>query len=83
MHERTNMNANVYLEEQEYIALCALLKLAGLVESGGQAKNAIASGKVLRNGKVEIRKTAKIRGGDIIEFSNVILEVCDGYDPED
>ena len=78
------MNANVYLEEQEYIALCDLLKISRF--SGkvvDKPKNAIASGKVLRNGKVEIRKTAKIRGGDVIEFSNVILEVCDGYDPED
>ena len=32
------MEATVYLEDNEYIALCDLLKLAGLAESGGQAK---------------------------------------------
>ena len=57
------MHATVYLENEEYIALCDLLKLAGLAESGGQAKSVIAEGLVLRNGAVETRKTAKIRGG--------------------
>lgn len=76
------MNAIVYLEEQEYIALCDLLKLANLVQSGGHAKAVIAAGEVKRNGNVETRKTAKIRGGEIIEFSGAILEVCDGSDPE-
>lgn len=32
------MHAVVYLEDNEYIALCDLLKLAGLTDSGGQAK---------------------------------------------
>lgn len=73
------MKADVYLEDQEYIALCDLLKLAGLVESGGQAKNLIAAGEVVRNGQVEKRKTAKIRGGDVIDFAGVILEIYDGY----
>lgn len=77
------MEAKVYLQTQEYIALCDLLKLAGLVDSGGQAKAAIAAGEVLRNNSVETRKTAKIRGGDVIEFAGAILEVCDGYDPEE
>ncbi|MDK4697902.1 RNA-binding S4 domain-containing protein [Kingella negevensis] len=77
------MQATVYLEDQEYIALCDLLKLAGLVESGGQAKMFIAEGQVLRNGKVETRKTAKIRGGEVIEFSGCVLEVQNGSDPEE
>ena len=58
------MEATVYLEDNEYIALCDLLKLAGLAESGGQAKAFIAEGLVLRNGETETRKTAKIRGGE-------------------
>ena len=60
------MHATVYLEESDYIALCDLLKLAGLVESGGQAKALIAEGQVLRNGAVETRKTAKIKDGEVI-----------------
>ena len=76
------MHAHVYLEEQEYIVLCDLLKLAGLTESGGQAKAVIANGEVWRNGEIETRKTAKIRGGEQIEFAGALLEIHDGYDPE-
>ncbi|QEY25120.1 RNA-binding S4 domain-containing protein [Neisseria zalophi] len=76
------MHATIYLEDSEYIALCDLLKLAGLVDSGGQAKMVIAAGEVLRNGEVETRKTAKIRGGEVIEYNEAVLEVEDGYDSE-
>lgn len=76
------MEAIVYLEDNEYIALCDLLKLAGLAESGGQAKALIAEGLVSRNGETETRKTAKIRGGEVIEFDGARLEIADGYDPE-
>ncbi|KLT72848.1 RNA-binding protein [Neisseria arctica] len=76
------MHATVYLEDHEYIALCDLLKLAGLTESGGQAKAVIAEGQVLRNGEVETRKTAKIRGGEVIEFAGAVLEVENGYDTD-
>ncbi|WP_373699428.1 RNA-binding S4 domain-containing protein [Neisseria dentiae] len=77
------MHATVYLEDNEYIALCDLLKLAGLTDSGGQAKAAIAGGLVLRNGETETRKTAKIRGGEVIEFNGAVLEIENGYDPEE
>ncbi|MBF0804041.1 MULTISPECIES: RNA-binding S4 domain-containing protein [unclassified Neisseria] len=76
------MHATIYLENHEYIALCDLLKLAGLTNSGGQAKAAIAGGEVLRNGKTETRKTAKIRGGEVIEFNGAVLEIENGHDPE-
>lgn len=76
------MQASVYLQDNEYIALCDLLKLAGLAESGGQAKAAIADGMVRRNGQIETRKTAKIRGGEVIEFNGAVLEVENGDDPE-
>lgn len=76
------MQADIYLEEQEYITLCNLLKLAGLAESGGDAKTAIAEGKVLRNGQIETRKTAKIRGGELIEYQGNILEIHHGSEPE-
>ena len=76
------MEAVVYFEDTEYIALCDLLKIAGLADSGGQAKMLIAAGNVLRNGEVETRKTAKIRGGEVIEFDGARLEIVDGYDSE-
>jgi ribosome-associated protein len=50
----------------EYIALCDLLKLAGIADSGGQAKHFIAEGEVRVDGKPESRKTAKIRAGQVV-----------------
>jgi len=51
----------------EYIALCDLLKTEGIAESGGQGKAFVADGIVTVDGEVELRKTAKIRAGQIIE----------------
>lgn len=76
------MQIQVYLENQPHIALCDLLKLTGLCDSGGQAKALISSGQVRRNGKIETRKTAKIRGGECIELADNQLEIYDGYDQE-
>lgn len=50
----------------EYVALCDLLKLAGIVDSGGQGKLMIASGEVSVDGRPECRKTAKIRAGQTV-----------------
>ena len=76
------MHATVYLEDQDHIALCDLLKLAGLAQSSGQAKALIAAGQVQRNGATETRKTAKIRAGEIITLHGNELEIQAGYDPE-
>ena len=72
----------IYLEQHTHIALCDLLKLAGIADSGGQAKALIAAGHVLRNGATETRKTAKIRAGEIITLHGNELEIQAGYDPE-
>ena len=70
------------LNGHEHIALCDLLKLTGLADSGGQAKTWIAEGRVRRNGATETRKTAKIRAGEIITLHGNELEIQAGYDPE-
>ena len=54
----------------EYIALCNLLKLTGLADSGGRGKTMVAEALVSVDGQLESRKTAKIRAGQVIE--------CDG-----
>jgi len=51
----------------EAIALGALLKLAGVADSGGQAKLLIQDGLVLLNGTRELRRGAKVRPGDVVE----------------
>jgi len=50
----------------EHIALCDLLKLAGVADSGGQGKRMIAEGEVTVDGRPESRKTAKIRAGQTV-----------------
>lgn len=50
----------------EHVALCDLLKLAGIADSGGQGKHMIANGEVSVDGQCENRKTAKIRAGQTV-----------------
>ncbi len=50
----------------EYVALCDLLKLVGIADSGGQAKSMIANGEASVDGRPESRKTAKIRAGQTV-----------------
>ncbi len=52
----------------EFIALCDLLKTTGIANSGGQGKTFVADGIVMVDGKVELRKTAKIRKGQVVEI---------------
>lgn len=59
----------------DYIALCDLLKTEGLAESGGQAKMFIADGIVTVDGQQELRKTAKIRAGQIVESMGQKIQV--------
>ena len=59
----------------EYIELYKLLKILDLVDSGAEAKLIIASGSVLRNGEVETRKRAKIVRNEVLEISDVKIEV--------
>jgi len=50
------------------IRLGRLLKLAGLVESGGSAKEVLAGGTVVVNGRPETRRGAQLKPGDVIIF---------------
>jgi len=63
---------------REFIALNDLLKLTGICSSGGEAKAVIASEAVRVNGELELRKTYKVRAGDVIELDGVKLVVDAG-----
>ncbi len=54
--------------QTEYIKLEQLMKLAGIVGSGSDAKQIISVGEVSVNGNVELQRGKKLRPGDIIEF---------------
>ena len=59
----------------ESIRLAQLLKLAGLVEDGTDAKCRISGKEVRVNGSVEIRRGRKLRVGDQVEFADETYEV--------
>ena len=57
----------IYIRD-EFIKLGQALKLAGLVDSGLDAKYAIQEGAVTLNGVVEIQRGKKCVPGDVICF---------------
>jgi len=61
--------------KQASIELYKLLKFEGLVASGGEAKLAVAEGRVVVNRRVETRKRKKVVDGDIIEFGDEMLRI--------
>jgi ribosome-associated protein len=62
----------------EYIALCDLLKLEGVADSGGQGKSMVAEGLISVDGQIERRKTAKIRAGQIVQAFEQTINVVAG-----
>jgi ribosome-associated protein len=64
-----------YQLKESYIELYKLIKVLDLVDSGGEAKQLIEHGMVLRNGEVETRKRAKIKAGETITIGDVTIKV--------
>jgi len=62
----------------EYVELNQLLKLSGLCDSGGAGKMIVASGDVKVDGQTELRKTAKIRAGQVVSLGQVRIRVSAG-----
>lgn len=60
---------------REFVELNQLLKLAGLVDSGGAGKQVVAGGAVSVDGVVELRKTAKIRAGQVVVLEGTEIRV--------
>ena len=59
----------------ESIPLGSFLKLAGVIESGGDAKQRIANGEVSVNGELETRRGRKLRRGDLVELDGEVLRI--------
>jgi ribosome-associated protein len=64
----------------EYIKLDQFLKLAQVVQSGGEAKHRIRSGLVLVNGEIETRRGRKLRRGDVVtvDGEELVVEIDEG-----
>ncbi len=61
--------------KDEFIKLGQVLKLAGLVESGVDAKYVIQDGLVKVNGEIDTRRGRKIVAGDIVEYQGNKVKV--------
>jgi ribosome-associated protein len=64
------------------IRLGQFLKLANLVESGAEAKPAIADGLVRVNGEVETRRGRQLTLGDVVELQGQAARVSDEDVPD-
>jgi len=59
----------------DYVELHNLLKITGLADSGGSAKLMVASGTVTVDGRIELRKTCKIRAGQVVLLGDTRIAV--------
>jgi ribosome-associated protein len=65
--------------DRDHVELNQLLKLVGLCDSGGAGKAIVASGAVTVDGEVELRKTCKIRAGQVVVLDDVEIRVVDAF----
>lgn len=66
----------------EAIKLGQFIKLANLVSTGGEAKDAIANGDVIVNGEVDIRRGKTLRDGDVVCIGDACAQVVTGDDDD-
>jgi ribosome-associated protein len=61
--------------DRDHVELNQLLKLVGVCDSGGAGKALVASAAVRVDGAVELRKTCKIRAGQMIQVGDMQIRV--------
>lgn len=64
----------IYIKD-EFIKLGQALKLAGLVDSGVDAKFVIQDGQVKVNGETDTRRGKKLYDGDCFEYQDTLVTV--------
>jgi ribosome-associated protein len=64
----------IYIRD-ENIKLGQLIKLAGMVDSGLEAKLEIVNEKVKLNGNIETQRGKKVIPGDVVEYKGEIIRV--------
>jgi ribosome-associated protein len=60
----------------EMIRLGQLLKLAGIAESGGEARELLLADRVTVNGEPEARRGRQLHRGDVIAVGEQILRIA-------
>ena len=61
--------------KDEYIKLGQAMKLAGLVDSGIEAKIVITDGQVTVNGEVDTRRGKKLVNGDVFKYKDEEIRI--------
>ena len=61
--------------KDEFIKLGQALKLAGLVDSGIEAKIVIQDGEVSVNGEIDVRRGKKLYEGDVFSYQGKTVKV--------
>ncbi len=61
--------------DTEFIKLDSLLKLSGLIDSGGIAKEIIQEGQVIVNDEVCTQRGKKIRPNDKVRLDQYLIEI--------
>jgi len=59
----------------EMIRLGQLLKLADVVDSGGEARDLLENEEVRVNGEVETRRGRQLRIGDLVTLTDTTLQI--------
>ncbi len=67
-----------YRIKDDFIKLGQVLKAAGFVQSGVDAKFVVQDGLVKVNGSVEMRRGKKLVPGDVVEFDGKSLAIESG-----
>ncbi len=71
------------MTEREFIKLDQFLKLAQIVQSGGEAKRLIQSEFVMVNNEVETRRGRKLYHGDWVDVDGEPMQVIMDDEEED
>ena len=66
--------------EGDYVELNLLLKLVGIAASGGEGKHLVADGLVAVDGVRELRKTYKVRAGQVVTIGDEEISVLPEQD---
>jgi ribosome-associated protein len=74
------MSFHEFRLEGDYVELNLLLKLTGIASSGGEGKHFVADGLVTVDGVVELRKTYKVRAGQVVKFGEEEISVLPEID---
>ena len=62
-------------DDQEYIELGNLLKVAGIIDTGGYAKMFLIDNEVYVNGELETRRGRKLYRNDVVKVNKIELIV--------